>query len=346
MNTTKRIIIEATAIGLPICGLYEYARQLCPRLVLNCPENMRFTFIVPKGKKGCFGDGAEYYEVGKFQIWMLKNLPILKGDLFHAIHQLCRVKRFHGTKIKLLTIHDINFEHTKTGRSYQHAKKRFLQRLNAATHLAFITKFARQDVALRYPSFKPSRIIYNGVTAPNLDNSKQPGNVTEDKFLFHLSSLEPYKRAELLVEMMDYLPDKTLVIAGRCRNQALIQMMAQRENVKYIGEVSDEEKAWLYQHCKAFLFPSMAEGFGLPPVEAMLCGKQTFLAQATSLPEIGAEVAFFWPDLTPEKMATFIEEKLGSAINTEKIIAHANQFSWDKCANEYINYYQEILSND
>lgn len=346
MSTPKHIIIEALAIGLPMCGLHEYARQLCPRILAKCPKDYRITFIVPPGMSGCFGSGAKYFEAGTWRVKLLRRLPILQGDLFHALHQISKVKRFYGAPKRLMTIHDINFVHTKSGRSFQHAQRRFLKRLKNITHLAYITEFARHDVNEHYPNNLPSCVIPNGVTQPDLNRTKRPQGVPDGAFIFHLSSLEPYKRAELLVEMMDYLPEQTLVIAGRCKNEKLRQMIQQRKNVVMIGEVSDDEKTWLYEHCDAFLFPSKAEGFGLPPVEAMLCGKPTFLAQTTSLPEIGGDEAYYWPELVPSKMAEFLTDKLSCPIDSTAIVKHAQKFSWDTCADKFIKYYTEILADD
>ena len=346
MSNQKRIIIEALAIGLPMCGLHEYARQLCPRILSKCPQEFRITFLVPPGKKGCFGPDAEYIETDSLRVVLLRHFPLIKGDLFHALHQLCKLKSYSGAPKRLMTVHDINFAHTRSGKRLQHAERRFLERLQNATHLSFITKFAHDDTLAHFPNSLPNRVIYNGVTSLDINNMQRPEGVPTGPFLFHLSSLVPYKQAELLVQMMDYLPNRTLVLAGRCRNKELLQMAKQRSNVVMIGEVNDSEKAWLYTNCDAFLFPSKAEGFGLPPIEAMLCGKPVFLSNSTSLPEIGGNVAYFWENLLPEQMAEYVNKKMAEPIDTDAIIAHGRQFSWDICADEFITYYKDILTHD
>lgn len=343
-NKPKHVVIEAMAIGLPPCGLREYARQLCPRILKRCPSDIRLTFIVPPGMSGCFGEGADYYEATNWRVSLLRNLPVLRADLFHAIHQLCRVKCFPGAKRKLMTVHDVNFVHTKEGRKYQHARRRYLFRVNHSTHLAFISMFAREDTYKHFPFNHPSRVIYNGVTAPDTSRMSRPAGVPDGPFLFHLSSMEPYKNPHLLVEMMDSLPDRTLVMAGLCRNDELMEMIAKRKNVVMLGPVTDEEKTWLYANCDAFLFPSIAEGFGLPPLEAMLVGKPVFLSTCTSLPEVGGSVAHYWPDLEPRIMAAELERHLSEPVDAAALRYHAEQFSWDNCADSYIDYYKDILS--
>lgn len=338
-----KVIIEATAIGLPLCGLHEYAAQLCPRLIAGCPEDIELTFIVPPGKTGCFGLDVKYIEAYNLNIPLLRTLPLIKADLFHAMHQLCRVYKLPGAKRTLMTVHDINFAHTRTGRKLKQSTGRFIKRLRHADYLAFISHYAEEDVDAHFPNDIPARVIYNGVTPPDAAKAVRPQGVPDGPFLLHLSSLVPYKNPHLLVEMMDSLPERTLIMAGHCTNTLLNEMAARRKNVVMLGSVTDDEKTWLYEHCDAFLFPSNAEGFGLPPMEAMLMGKPVFLSTRTCLPEIGGSAAFYWHDLIPAKMATELEQHLSAPIDPQALSRHAAQFSWDACATAYLRYYHDIL---
>jgi len=343
-ETPKKIVIEALAAGYIPCGLREYAFQVCTRLVRRKPGRMRFAFIVPPGMSGCFGQGAEYIEANELKARLLRTLPLIKADLFHSLHQICKVKTLPGVSHRLMTVHDVNFVHTKHGRSYRHAEGRFLSRLHKATHLAFISRFVAGDVAARFPYAQPSRVIYNGVTPPDVTAEKRPDNVPDGPFLLHLSSLDAYKNVRLLVEMMNFLPERTLVLAGNCKDSKLPAMIAGHGNIVMIGRVSEEEKTWLYNHCDAFLFPSKAEGFGLPPLEAMHLGKPVFLSTLTSLPEVGGREAYYWPELEPQAMARQLTARLSEPQDPEALRRHAQQFSWDRTADEYLKYYAEILS--
>lgn len=346
MNMQKKVVVEALSAGYVPCGLREYAFQVCTRLVARKSDRIRMAFIVPPGMSGCFGKDADYIETGELRARLMRRMPLIKADLFHALHQICKVKTLPGVKNRLMTVHDINFAHTKSGRSYRHAEGRFLSRLGHATHLAFISNFAAQDVAAHFPFTQPSRIIYNGVTAPDVTLSRRPQAAPEGKFLLHLSSLDEYKNARLLVEMMDHLPDRTLVLAGNCKDSALAEMAERRKNVVMTGRVSEEEKIWLYDNCDAFLFPSKAEGFGLPPLEAMHLGKPVFLSTLTSLPEIGGDAAFYWSELEPAAMARRLVLGLAMPFNSEAVKAHARRFSWDNTADGYLKYYDDILNGD
>lgn len=341
---SKRVVIEALAAGLIPCGLREYAFQVCPRLIKLKPDRLSLTFIVPPGMSGCFGSGADYIEASELKAKLMRNIPMVKADLFHALHQICTVTRLPSVEKQLVTVHDINFVHTKCGHSYRHAEGRYLKRVATATHLAFISRFAAEDVAQHFPYTQPARVIYNGVTPPDSSRAKRPQGVPDGPFLFHLSSLDEYKNVRLLVEMMDFMPERQLVLAGNCKKPELKEMIDKRPNVYLLGRVSEEEKIWLYDNCVAFLFPSRAEGFGLPPLEAMCLGKPVFLSTLTSLPEIGGNQAYYWPTLEPEAMAAGFVKQISENRNPEARKIHARQFSWDTTARAYIDYYNDILS--
>jgi len=118
--------------------------------------------------------------------------------------------------------------------------------------------------------------------------------------------------------------------------------------VHLLCAVSDVEKASLLQHCRALLQPSIAEGFGLPVVEAMALGKPIFLRPATSLPEVGGEVAYYFDEVSPEAIAGTILSGLSaydmSPSQAEALRARARLFDYRRMAQGYLQFYHEILS--
>ena len=95
------------------------------------------------------------------------------------------------------------------------------------------------------------------------------------------------------------------------------------------------------------MFPSLTEGFGLPPLEAMHFGKPVFLSRLTSLPEVGGEVAHYFDRFEGSEMRAVVQAGLasdGQIRRAAAITAHARQYSWARCANAYICWYQHILA--
>ena len=268
-------------------------------------------------------------------------------------HQYCLFKSLNCARHKLLTIHDINFMYEKKGSKRQRAIRRFQRKIDRADHINYISSFTRNDVRKYFHIDLPERVIYNGATDLSGLRAERPARFSDlpEGFLFHISSLRPKKNVALLVDMMRHLPHERLVIAGDWQSgygQMLQQKIAglPTRNIVMLPNVSEAEKAWLYSACKAFLYPSLCEGFGLPPIEAMYFGKPVFLSTLTSLPEIGGKEAFYWDTLLPLPMAERVETALSAfspAQKSEALKRNAARFDWDTCARQYIQYYLEIL---
>jgi glycosyltransferase involved in cell wall biosynthesis len=143
-----------------------------------------------------------------------------------------------------------------------------------------------------------------------------------------------------------------LVIAGNNSSIYAKEIIEQATRKKVVdrlhllGTVNESDKYHLYKNCKAFVFPSLAEGFGLPVVEAMSLGKPVFLSMGTSLPEIGGNEAFYFKNFDPDHMAETIKKGLqifdADVYKADRSIKHAQQFSWKNAAAAYVKLYQTI----
>lgn len=155
--------------------------------------------------------------------------------------------------------------------------------------------------------------------------------------------------------MLEFLPDYNLILSGNnsteYANNTLkktIKKMGFEKRVIITGKITDIDKQYYLKNCTAFVFPSLREGFGIPPIEAMRFGKPVFLSNSTSLPEIGGENAFYWNDYEPNYMADVLKKGLNifekDRVNlSKKNIVHAKSFNWDKAAKQYIEVYKSIL---
>lgn len=143
-----------------------------------------------------------------------------------------------------------------------------------------------------------------------------------------------------------------MVISGRLDEPSYVAEMKQHaaisgiEDRLYItGPVSEEEKAWYLSNCMAFAFPSLAEGFGAPVVEAMMFGKPLFLSHRTSLPEVGGNAAFYFTSFDPEYMQRVFKEGMQRYHQTNMsaaIMERGKEFDWQKSAAQYLDVYQSL----
>lgn len=349
------ITIEAFSLSLPFCGFREYVERLGRGIGQRAAElreryGLHFRFVVPIGCKGCFGSDVDYLEVHRKDRHHIDSDPRWTADLYHLPTQACKFRRMSRAPYTLLTLHDVNFMHNKHGLSRQWHRLKVWRKIRHATHYAFISQFSAADSIACFNLDKPYRVIYNGVT----DQLSQPANPIEglpERFLFHISNLNKNKNLPLMLDMMERLPQYHLVIVGPWHKWPdLYRRALDAPNVTPILPVTDAEKAWLFSGCQAFLFPSDCEGFGLPPLEAMSCGKPVFMSSLTCLPEIGADAAIYWPALQADDMAAIVARELPRLENDTTWSEHARSraldFTWDKCVDGYIAQYLSILGID
>jgi glycosyltransferase involved in cell wall biosynthesis len=348
MVPKKKILIDAGKLKHRNTGLGEVAFNFATELVKQHEQwkdkNFEFYFLVPKNYIGAFGNGVKYIPLNFFT----RHLPFVqkKFNLWHALHQDSAY--MPGTKkcFYLLTVHDL-FAVKRLEGIYKKIKR--------ANALAAISNFTSAAIRKQWPVQKPVTVIYNGVgDISNLPQVQPAGITANDNFYFHVSSLMPKKNIIALLGMMQLMPDKKLVIAGSFTNKYGRQLTTQiqsmgLQNIICLHDISNEQKAWLYAHCQAFLFPSLSEGFGLPVIEAMHFGKPVFISTLSSLPEIGGDKAFYFNTFEAVDMKDTLLQKTEAAKNNPAFIAalkkHARNFSWQKNVQAYLKWYDSILLN-
>jgi len=145
--------------------------------------------------------------------------------------------------------------------------------------------------------------------------------------------------------------DYELVIAGLNHFDYAKKVMEEarrwkvEDRVKLIGAVDEKNKYWYYLNCDAFLFPSVAEGFGAPPLEAMHFGKPIFLSEYMSLPEIGGKAAYYFQGFEPCDMRAVFEKGMNDFANHDRIPLvkkQAELFNWDTNARQYLEIYRSL----
>ncbi|NCO55592.1 MAG: glycosyltransferase family 4 protein, partial [Bacteroidetes bacterium] len=174
---------------------------------------------------------------------------------------------------------------------------------------------------------------------------------------FSIGIFKEKKNFHTLLSLMKSFEDYHLIIAGDNDTpygkqvQKQINDLTLADRIILPGKINDNDKFWLYKNCEAFLFPSLAEGFGMPVIEAMNFGKPVFLSKFTSLPEIGGDSAFYFENFDEEYMSAFIKSKLtyyheNQTNISEQIKKHAEKFRWENCITQYIKLYNKIIKGN
>lgn len=200
---------------------------------------------------------------------------------------------------------------TKRFRAYY---RWLLPRLARCCKIATVSEFSRQRLAHHLGLSAGDIAVFGNAVGPQFQ--PPPDDARSDQaYVLCVGSLEPRKNLGRLFDAWDLVrlkcgkdQDIELRIVGSANPLAFRGISLGRENdrVRWMGSVNDAELVSLYQHARAFLFPSVYEGFGIPPLEAMACGCPVVMSEVTSMPEVGG-VAFDVEDGRSEGSALYFD---------------------------------------
>ncbi len=204
-----------------------------------------------------------------------------------------------------------------------------------------ISEHARQTLIERHGLDQGRvRAIHLGIDRERF----RPDGRAREPFLLYPANRWPHKNHERLFEAFALVrrerPELRLVLTGTGHERRPLP-----EGVEMRGRVSDEELAELYRTAAALAFPSLYEGFGLPPLEAMACGCPVAVSNAASLPEVCGDAADYFDPLSAEDMAAAILRVLARADDyAARGLDRARRFSWDACARAHDAVYRELAA--
>ncbi|MCX2586136.1 glycosyltransferase family 4 protein [Pedobacter sp. MR22-3] len=333
------------------CGYFSFGKGLGDALIQQNKGKFKLKFYLFKQTQYLFNGLVDIIYLSK-----LDRLFFRKKNEFEVVHlsdQTCRLRPSKVNAKKIMTIHDMNKVHLKFSRP--HRIKVYLKKLgkliSQCDKVVCISQFVANDVKHYFPEAEDKiSVIYNGADKLIANDNHQPAFKPTGKFLFTIGLLSVQKGFHLLPAILKD-NDFELVICGReTPHKERIIEEAQKYNcltrVHITGPISDDDKAWYYKNCSAFLFPSVAEGFGLPVIEAMHFGKPAFLSKFTSLPEVGGDAAYYFDSFEPESMQKVFYNGMKDfeeRNRNQEMILQAEKFSWERAANQYLNLYEETL---
>jgi glycosyltransferase involved in cell wall biosynthesis len=232
-------------------------------------------------------------------------------------------------------------------------------------HIIAISEYTKNElmVHLEIPEER-IHLIPNGVDHQKFHPVPDPVRPSylhpEDRVLLYVGSEEPRKNLRVFLQALrDFtgvMPNVKLIKAGgsggdiyrqRCINE--VNRLDLAKNVIFTGAISDTELLALYNIADAFVFPSLIEGFGLPPLEAMACGCPVIASERTSIPEVVGDAGILIDPEDPEAwcnaISTVLNEPPLRGNMKRKSIQQAAKFSWEKCAQKTRDLYREIEGN-
>jgi glycosyltransferase involved in cell wall biosynthesis len=301
------------------------------------------------------------------QIAVPLDLRRERADLFHAPHYVlppltpCR---------SVVTIHDcihLRFPQYLPNRlGYAYARSSLWVAAHRSARVLTVSEASKRDI-LRYFRIPESKIvvIYNAIDQrfseePPADEVMRVRERYQlnDPFVLYAGNIKPHKNLERLIEAFhmirrgEFEHVKLLIIGDEISKYATLRRTVHRyklhKHVRFFGFVPDATLAILYRLARVFVFPSLYEGFGLPPLEAMASGTPVITSNVSSLPEVVGDAAMLIDPYEPDAIAgamrrVLADDRLRDDMR-ERGLARAREFSWDRSIRRVREIYDEVLA--
>lgn len=375
-------IALASTMGLP--ELMTYLEKHDFRCV-NSKESQRkakllkqLVSIIPKGSFVEKGIRSTYWRSGLYSInsYQCDENELKKYDLFHSPYYPIPSKILEQNSIKrLITIHDLipKILPEYFGGGNEIVMNKILNGIDEETFVSCVSESAKNDLLSYHPKVNPARvsviplaadatIFYHEKDQSRIENILRKYQIDNEKPYFLLvSTLELRKNLRRTIGAFskllkqENLKDLQLVLVGSegWKIGNVLDSLKVNESIKkrivITGFVEDEDLAAVYSGALGFVYPSLYEGFGLPPLEAMQCGVPVITSDNSSLPEVVGEAGLLVNAKDEEAIA---ESMLRLYKNTDlradladKSLIQAQKFSWQKFKADHWNLYEEILKS-
>ncbi len=354
-------------------GIGTYIRNLLRQLARMDRQTEFVLLCRPEDRDGLAALGENFRAVvetaGNYSLSEQVRIPIaLKREgvtLFHAPHYVlpplvrCR---------SVVTIHDcihLMFPQYLPNRfAYAYAKASIGMAARRATRVMTVSESSKRDI-LRFVDTQPEKIdvIYNSYDDRFAIDPREEDVVRvseryqlQSEFVLYAGNVKPHKNLERLIEAFDLVRKrgldhlKLVLIGDEISKYTALRRAVHRHQlhkyVRFLGYLPEETLAVMYRLAGVFVFPSLYEGFGLPPLEAMASGTPVVTSNVSSLPEVAGDAAVLVDPYDPGAIADGIyrvltDETLRRDLR-HKGVARAGQFSWEQSVRRVHAIYGEV----
>ncbi len=349
-----KILFNGKILSRKVTGIERYARETL-KVIDKISEPHEFAIAIPTWVSPDL--------IPKFQNFEVVYIDgFKKGVLWEQISLMNYARKRNCISVNLdfsttvlypgvSTLHDMSFKANKEIFSETFGQILVRNKLNlyakCAVHSKYnvftVSEFQKEEIQ-KYYKIDPERIIVTGNAWQHFRKIHEDESVFDENriqkgsYYFSLSSNTANKNFNWIYEVAKKNPNSIFVIAGG-KTSISADDLNNTDNITYIGYQSDERVKSLYRHCKAFLFPSFYEGFGIPPMEAMSVGAKVIISNTSCLPEIYEGSAIY---IDPYNSDIDIESLLDNSVvdDPNKIL---NKYSWEKTAQIWVDHLRKIM---
>ncbi|HOX96071.1 MAG TPA: glycosyltransferase family 1 protein [Candidatus Woesebacteria bacterium] len=349
-------------------GVSVYTKNLVATLIKQYPEDEFVLFggsfrrrqeLISLARK-LHGQSKIYSFPPRFMDFIWNSLHVLPVEKLVGLVDIVHTSDWTEPPSKLpkvTTVHDLipfKFPQTTTESIRNTHKKRLAWVMRESDRIIAVSQSTKEDLisVLKIPEDKIV-VIPEGVEERYCPQSldvqemvKKHYKITGD-YLFTLSTLEPRKNQAALIKafkiVREKYPDLQLIIGGRT---GWGEIPAAVDGVTMPGYIPDADLPGLYSGCLAFVLPSVYEGFGLSPLQAMACGAPVAVSNISSLPEVVGDAGVLFDPASVESIAAGIIEAIENRKELKKkSLVQASKFTWEKAAEETYAVYKQVLAS-
>ena len=345
------IYINGRFLSQKMTGVNRFAYELCNALSLL---DIDFKIIAPKHISSEYDISIFkicYWGVGRSHFWEQISLPMY--FLFKKRYLLLNFSGLGSLLLKkqFITIHDMSFwRHPEWFSKYYYYYYKFLNPIVAkkSLHILTVSEFSKKEIieCLGVDNSKVS-VIYNAVSSDFIQLRNQSVQYKDSKYILAVSSIEPRKNFSRLLSSIDLLDSEIkIIVIGSSNNVFCNVSLENSDRVHFLGRVSDDELRLYYSNAALFVYPSLYEGFGLPPLEAMAMGCPTAVSDIKVFNEVFGNATKYFDPSDVDDIAKCINQVLMSKEIQGDLISKGlelvNKYSWQDSAKKLVHIIEKI----
>jgi glycosyltransferase involved in cell wall biosynthesis len=372
-----KILIDSVVLLSSLTGIGKYTNEVAKYLEKENDLDMNYFYGYYSKKRIKCGEMSQVKSLKAFlsNVSLLKKVSrkilIIISQVFATKYDLYWCPNFiplASTKASKIvtTVHDLSFYiypqwHPQERLDYINTY--FLKNVQKSDWIITGSEFSKKEI-VEYLGFDEEKItvIYHGVDQELykvydkniLKVTKKKLELADDFFLF-VGSIEPRKNLLNLLKTYHILPDSIkkkypLVLVGFKgwnNDDVMKEIEKEKNNIRYLGYLNDEELAHVYNLASLFIYPSLYEGFGIPPLEAMACGTAVISSDAASLPEVCDDAAIYinpndYMDIAKKiELLVANQDKMNELIS--KGLKRVKNFTWEKSAKKHLKVFNKVM---
>lgn len=360
------LVINARFLTQRVTGVQRYAREVTPRVAAALGSD-RVVGIAPRGAADAGALGYPVVTAGATSghLWEQLELPRLRPDARALLWSPCNVGPLAVAR-QVLTLHDV-FSVSRpqwVSRPFHLWYSALLPPLTRRVRRIITVSRWSRDQIMEYLDVPEEKLVVIPEGVDPRFSPPEPGAMERarraldlpDEYVLVLGSLEPRKNLERVVIAWSRLPEESrppLLIAGGSGLAKVFgdydaARLVDREGVRLLGYVPDEHLPALYAGATLFVYASLEEGFGLPPLEALACGTDVVTSNTSAMAEHCAPYATLVDPTSVEDIGRGIASALSSRASPEersrRAAAVRAAFDWDRTARETVRVIGEASS--